>query len=58
MTADANKDGQLSKEELLSWANGESDGDSGALAANQQLLTKWMDLFAGSLSGGGATTAS
>ena len=58
MTADANKDGKLSKEEFLSWANGESGGDSGALAANQQLLTKWMDLFAGSLSGGAGAAAS
>ena len=45
MAADVNKDGKLSKEEFMSWANG---GSAGALA-DQHMLTKWMDLFAGSL---------
>ena len=52
MKADANKDGKLSKEEFLSWADG-SGGDSVVLA-DQKMLTRWMDLFADSLSGGGA----
>jgi hypothetical protein len=46
MQADANNDGKLSRDEFVSWAAG---GASGAVAADKQLLTKWMKLFSDDL---------